>query len=170
MNPFRVVCCAGLLSVLCAVPAVAAHPGCANPEQVGAAQLRQLHYELQVSALNCRNTLPEMPAKWQHYLERHGAALANNAQVLRGYFKSVSAFDRHNTIVTNRLSVLVHETPDYCGIHASLFDKVASLPPPQLISFAAETEGDPMEIRPCPQHKTPPHKAPHHTTTHHKAK
>ncbi len=152
MNPFRAVICACLLSVACAAPATA-RIACANPEQVKAAQLRQLHYELQVAALNCRNDIPLMPTQWLNYVQRHGATLADNARVLRDYFKSTAAFDKHNTVITNRQSVLVHETPGYCEIHTSIFDKVATLTPPQLVAFAVETEGDPMEIHACPQHK-----------------
>lgn len=152
MHPYRAAICACLLSVVCAAP-VAARPPCANPEQVRAAQLRQLHYELQVAALNCRGDVPEMPGKWQSYVQRHGATLNDNAKVLRDYFKGAAAFDRHNTVITNRESVRVHETPGYCEAHAPLLDKVVTLTPPQLIAFAAETVGDPMEIHACPQRK-----------------
>ena len=138
-----------LFSGALAVPA-AARSACANPEQLRAAQLRQLHYELQVAALNCRGDIPEMPLKWQIYVQRHGTTLAENAKVLHAYFKSTAAFDRHNTVVTNRQSVLVQETPGYCDTHAAIFDKVAALTPQQLSAFAAEIEGDPMEIRACP--------------------
>lgn len=152
MNLFRAIFCATVLAGLSIAPAVA-RPACANPEQVKAVQLRQLHDELQVAALNCRGALPEMPAKWEYYVRQHGATLAENARVLRGYFKSAAALDRHNTVVTNRLSAQVHETPGYCDLHVAMFDKVTALTPPQLLVFAAETEGDPMEIHACPPHK-----------------
>ena len=149
-----------LLALLFAVvsfPAAAKSP-CAGPEQVKAAQLRQLHYELQVAALNCRGDVPEMPGKWQSYVHRHGATLNDNARVLRDYFQGAAAFDRHNTVVTNRESALVHETPGYCESHAALFDKVLGLNGAQLSAYAAETVGDPMEIHAC-AHKSEAAKA-----------
>ena len=149
MHSFRAIAYACLLSVACAAP-VAARPPCASPEQVKAAQLRQLHYELQVAALNCRNDMPEMPSKWQGYVQRHGAVLNENAKVLNAYFKSAAAFDRHNTVVTNRESARVHDTPGYCESHSPLFDQVAALSSQQLAPFAAATVGDPMEIHACP--------------------
>jgi hypothetical protein len=143
----RVVLFALLLAVL-SDPA-AAKPPCASPEQVKAAQLRQLHYELQVAALNCRGDVPEMPGKWQSYVHRHGGTLNDNARVLRDYFQGAAAFDRHNTVVTNRESVRVHETPGYCETHTAIFDKVLGLNGPQLSAYASEAVGDPMEIRAC---------------------
>ncbi|MDO8608274.1 MAG: heme utilization protein [Phaeospirillum sp.] len=153
MHPFCVIACVCLLSAACAAPA-AARPPCADSEQVKAAQLRQLHYQLQVAALNCRGDIPEMPAKWQSYVQRHGATLGENAKVLRAYFKGAAAFDRHNTAVTNRESVLVHDTPGYCEIQAPILDKMVTLTPSQLAAFATETIGDPMEVHACPKKAT----------------
>lgn len=148
MHSFRAIACACLLSAVCAAPAFAKSP-CADPEQFRAVQLRQLHYELQVAALNCRGDIPDLPMKWQSYVQHHGATLSDNAKILRGYFRSAAAFDRHNTVITNRESVRVHETPGYCDLHAPLFDKVLTLGPQQLSTFAAETIGDPMEVSAC---------------------
>lgn len=150
LHLFRAAVYACLLSGAFVAPAsAAAKPACANSEQFRAVQLRQLHYELQVAALNCRNDMPEMPMKWQTYVQRHGSALSDNARILHAYFKSPATFDRHNTVVTNRESVRVHETPGYCDIHTTLFDTVAALPPAQLGDFAARTVGMPLDVSAC---------------------
>ena len=91
-----------------------------------------------------------MPGMWQSYVQRHGATLNDNARVLRDYFKGAAAFDRHNTVVTNRESVRVHDTPGYCELHTPIFEKVVTLTGPQLSAFAADSVGDPMEIHACP--------------------
>ncbi len=154
MTPFRTVFRFALFAVLCASPALAApgaaaKAGCATPEQVKAAQLRQFHYQLQVAALNCRGDDPSLPGKWQAYVQRHSGTLSENAKVLHGYFKSAAAFDRHNTILTNRESVVVHDMPGYCEIRAPMFDKAIGLNGPQLHAYASEVVSSPDNIHPC---------------------
>ncbi|CAA7619906.1 heme utilization protein [Magnetospirillum sp. SS-4] len=140
-----------VLACLCAVLIPAAvQADCASPEQVKAAQLRQMHYQLQVAALNCRGDYPDMPGKWQAYVQRHGAALGANARTMQGYFKSATAFDRHNTRITNRESVRVHDHPDYCGMSDAVFDKVVTLGAQQLAAYAGELVGRPTDIPACP--------------------
>ncbi|CCG42622.1 hypothetical protein [Magnetospirillum molischianum] len=122
---------------------------CANPEQIQAAQLRQLHNQLQVAALNCRGEDSSLHAKWGGYVGRFGSTLSDNAQVLRTHFKSAAAFDRYNTQVTNRESVRVHEVDSYCETRAQIFDQVMTMSPPQLIAFAGQTVGRPDHIPDC---------------------
>ncbi|OAN56048.1 heme utilization protein [Paramagnetospirillum marisnigri] len=134
---------------LSAATGAATKAGCASTEQVTAAQLRQFHYQLQVAALNCRADDPSLPGKWQSYIQRHAATLSENAGILLRFFKSASAFDRHNTILTNRESVTVHEINGYCEMRAPQFDKAVSLTGSQLATYAAEVVGSPDNIRPC---------------------
>ncbi len=150
MHPFRATVCAVLLCAAWAAPAVAA---CATPEQVKAAQLRQFHYQLQVAALNCRGDDPSLPGKWQAYVHRHSGTLSDNAKVLQAHFKSASAFDRHNTMLTNRESARVHETPNYCETRALMFDKAAGLNGAQLSAYAAEMVASPDNVHPCREAK-----------------
>ncbi|RAU21409.1 heme utilization protein [Paramagnetospirillum kuznetsovii] len=126
---------------------------CANPEQFQAAQLRQFHYQLQVAALNCRGDDPSLPGKWQDYIRRHAALLADNARTLKAYFKSDSALDRHNTVVTNHESVAVHETPGYCEMRAPMFDKVLTLTRHQMSDYAVEQVPSPDNVRACGEAK-----------------
>jgi hypothetical protein len=146
----RSIACIGLLGLVAATPALANKGSCASPDQVKAAQLRQLHYQLQVAALNCRGDYPDMPGKWETYIHRHGSTLSANARTMQGYFKSAAAFDRYNTKITNRESVRVHETHEYCEQSHPIFDKVVTLAAPQLIAYAGEVVGAPMEISACP--------------------
>lgn len=150
MHSLRAFACALLLAGSWIAPALAA---CATPEQVKAAQLRQFHYQLQVAALNCRGDDPSLPGKWQSYVQRHSATLADNAKVMQGYFKSAAAFDKHNTALTNRESVAVHDTHGYCEMRAPMFDKALTLTGAQLASYAAETVGTPDNIRACQEQK-----------------
>lgn len=153
MNRIRV------LAVVCCLvlPPFAADAGgsgknggaCATPEQIQAAQLRQLHNQLQVAALNCRGEDSSMRAKWGGYVGRFGSALSDNAQVLRAHFKSPAAFDRYNTQVTNRESVRVHEIDSYCETRAQIFDQVMTMTPAELIAFAGQTVGRPEHMSDC---------------------
>jgi hypothetical protein len=140
---------------------------CANPEQIQAAQLRQLHNQLQVAALNCRGEDSSLHAKWGGYVGRFGSTLSDNAQVLRTHFKSPAAFDRYNTQVTNRESVRVHEVDSYCETRAQMFDQVMQMSPPQLIAFAGQTVGRPDHMSDC---AAPVTKAASKTPRHHQPK
>lgn len=152
MNRFRVLavaCCLVLPSVAADARSGAGGGACATPEQIQAAQLRQLHNQLQVAALNCRGEDSSLHAKWGGYVGRFGSTLSDNAQVLRAHFKSPAAFDRYNTQVTNRESVRVHEIESYCETRAQMFDRVMTMSPPQLIAFAGETVGRPDHMSSC---------------------
>jgi hypothetical protein len=143
-----------------ALPALGA--SCGKPEEIRAAQLRQFHYQLQVAALNCRGDDPTLPAKWSSYVQRHGGTMSVNANVMRGYFtrtgKGVAGFDRYNTVLTNRESVRVHETEDYCEMHQPLFEKAIAANGQQLATLASETVGRPVDIAPCGDTGTKPKK------------
>ncbi|CAA7619523.1 conserved exported hypothetical protein [Candidatus Terasakiella magnetica] len=159
-----------VIAILSALAALAAGPAfakgsCATPEQIKAVQFRQLHDELQVAALNCRNDDPTLPGKWTDYVRRFGPALSENAKILTGYFKGTAAFDRHNTKITNRESVRVHETHEgYCEAHAAMFDKVVTLSQPQLLAYASESVGNRHDLTACasgePKKKATDKKAP----------
>lgn len=138
--------------VLFAVPTMV-HAACATPEEVRAAQVRQLHDELQVTALNCRGDDPSLPGKWSSYVGRHGGTMAENAKVMHAYFartgKGAAGFDRYNTSMTNQESIRVHETPGYCESHAAILDRTLDANGHQLALLAAETVGKPSGIIAC---------------------
>jgi hypothetical protein len=144
-----VACCLVIPSFAADARSGAGGGSCATPEQIKAAQLRQLHNQLQVAALNCRGEDSSLHAKWGGYVGRFGSTLSDNAQVLRTHFKSPAAFDRYNTQVTNRESVRVHEVEAYCETRAQMFEQVMSMSPPQLIAFAGETVGRPDHLSTC---------------------
>jgi hypothetical protein len=154
VNRFRVLavaCCLVLPAIAAdARPASKSGGACASPEQVKAAQLRQLHDQLQVAALNCRGEDATLHAKWGSYVGRFGSTLSDNARVLRTHFKTPAAFDRYNTEVTNFESVRVHETEQYCETRAQMFEKVMTMSPAQFANFAAETVGRPSHVNACP--------------------
>jgi hypothetical protein len=133
----------------------AAKSACSTPEEVKAVQLRQLHNELQVAALNCRGDDPSMPGRYAAYVQRFGPALNSNAGELRRFFARTAGgdgnrgLDHFNTAVTNRESVRVHEIPGYCELHAPMFDKLMGMDQHQLVTFAAETVGTPEAVRSC---------------------
>lgn len=146
-----------VLAIAAASPALA-KGACATPEEVKAAQVRQFHYQLQVAALNCRGDDPSLPGKWSAYIHHHGGTMSDNAKVMRGYFqrtgKGMAGFDRHNTVLTNRESVRVHETEGYCEINAPLFDKAAKANAAQLAVLAGETVGHPIDVAACTEQRT----------------
>jgi len=122
---------------------------CASPEQIRAAQVRQLHDQFQVAALNCRGDDSTLHEKWSSYVSRFSGTMSENAQILRGLFKSQAGFDRYNTKVTNYESVRVHEVDDYCVSRSQMFDQVLSMSPSQFGDFAATTIGRPDHVTPC---------------------
>lgn len=138
-------------------PAAAGAASCGSAEEIKAAQLRQFHYRLQVAALNCRGDDPSLPGKWASYVHHHGATMSNNAKVMRGYFSrnggGAGAFDRFNTVLTNRESVTVHETEGYCEQNAPLFEKAMHANSAQLISLAGEVVGKPIDISACTEQR-----------------
>ena len=152
MHPIRAIAVACLLIPSLAAPLAAKSP-CGTAEEIAAAQLRQFHYELQVAALNCRGDDPSLSGKWAAYVQRHGATLSENATVMRGYFvrtgKGAAAFDRFNTVITNRESIRVHEIPGYCDLHGTLFDQVLADDQKQLVALANAMVGKPADIHAC---------------------
>lgn len=138
-------------------PAAAGAASCGSPDEVKAAQLRQFHYRLQVAALNCRGDDPSLPGKWAGYVHHHGGTMSENAKVMRGYFSrtgaGTAAFDRFNTVLTNRESVTVHETENYCELSAPLFDKAMHANAAQLIALAGEVVGRPADIAACSEQR-----------------
>lgn len=138
-------------------PAAASAASCGSAEEIKAAQLRQFHYRLQVAALNCRGDDPSLPGKWAGYIHRHGGTMSENAKVMRTYFSrtgaGVAAFDRFNTVLTNRESVTVHETEGYCELSAPLFDKAMHATSAQLVALAGEVVGRPTDISACTEQR-----------------
>lgn len=122
----------------------AAKTACYTPEEMRAAQLRQLHIQLQVASLNCRTTDAELPAKYGSYIHRFGGALHTNARVLEGHFARNGGdqrrqMDRYVTQLANEESQRAHLVADYCEDHTPLFDHILSLKPTELEAFAAHT-------------------------------
>lgn len=107
-------------------------------------QLRQLHVQLQVAALNCRGDDPSLPGKYASYVHRFGTTLADNAKVLRGHFaKNGGNMDRYMTVLANDESQRAHQIEGYCESHTPLFDKLSVMKPHDLEPFAAASMDKP---------------------------
>lgn len=145
------------LTISVLAPTAATAASCGSAEEVRAAQLRQFHYRLQVATLNCRADDPSLPGKWGDYVHHHGGTMSENAKVMRGYFSrtgaGAAAFDRFNTVLTNRESITVHQTEGYCEMNASLFDRATRANAAQLTALAGEVVGRPTDIAPCTEQR-----------------
>lgn len=133
---------AALITVSTALPAFAG--GCVNAAEARALQVRQLHVQLQVASLNCRDDDPSLPGKYASYIHRFGAPLSDNAKVLRGHFaRNGGNIDRYMTVLANDESQRAHLVDGYCEGHAPLFEKLSSMKPSELEHFAAATMDKP---------------------------
>ncbi|MGE5504530.1 MAG: heme utilization protein [Actinomycetota bacterium] len=130
------------VTAACLAAGVAQASACFTPEEMRAAQLRQLHVQLQVASLNCRTTDAELPAKYGSYVQRFGGALNANARVLEDHFARSHGkdhrrqMDRYVTQLANEESQRAHVVADYCEDHAPLFDRILALKPAELEGFA----------------------------------
>lgn len=154
MSSVRAAALAVLMSAAVAAP-LAAKPACYTPEEVRAAQLRQLHTEMMVAALKCGD--PELRSKYNEYVRRFGSPLNQNAKVLQSHFArhygkdQTRQFDRYITQLANDASIRAQSTADYCGIQEPLFDKVLALKPAELEGFATGQVGKPHAATACTQ-------------------
>lgn len=146
IHPARLVV-AALLSVSCAVPALAA-PACLSATDARAMQVRQLHIQLQVASLNCRADDPSLPGKYAAYVHRFDGALGDNARALKSYFARTGGgkdatrqMDRYVTVLANDESQRAHIAENYCEQHTPLFESLLGLKPRELEDFASRTIG-----------------------------
>lgn len=148
MNIARIAVLTVLVSALAAT--AAAKPPCFNAAEMRAAQMRQLHVQLQVASLNCRAGFPELPGQYASYVQRFAPALNSNAKVLEDHFSQHFGkdhrrqFDRFVTSLANEESQRAHQIPDYCEDHAPLFDKIMGLKHQELEGFAARAVAHPV--------------------------
>ncbi|CAA7612738.1 heme utilization protein [Magnetospirillum sp. UT-4] len=129
---------------LAAAAPVAAQARCANPPEVRALQVRQLHIQLQVASLNCRVDDPSLPGKYAAYVNRFGGALSDNAKVLKAHYaRSGTNMDRAMTSMANDESQRAHLVENYCEQHVPLFERLSALKPGELEHFASTTMDQP---------------------------
>jgi hypothetical protein len=157
LNIVRITALAVLVSVLAATGAAAKAP-CFNAAEMRAAQMRQLHIQLQVASLNCRAGYPELAGQYASYVQRFTQPLALNAKVLDGHFSQHFGkdhrrqFDRFVTSLANEESQRAHHAADYCEDHAPLFDKILDLKQNELEGFATHAVTHPVATA-CPEPK-----------------
>lgn len=129
-----------------AQPALASQ-ACLNSAEARAWQVRQLHIQLQVASLNCREDDASLPGKYGNYVQRFNSALGDNAKILRGYFsRSGSNLDRQMTVMANEESQRAHLVDNYCEGHVPLFDRLAALKPRELEGFATTVVDKPDNL------------------------
>ncbi|MBI2236660.1 MAG: heme utilization protein [Magnetospirillum sp.] len=148
MNIARITALTVLISALAGTAAAA--PPCFNAPEMRAAQMRQLHVQLQVASLNCRAGFPELPGQYASYVQRFAQTLALNAKVLEGHFSQHFGkdhrrqFDRFVTSLANEESQRAHQVANYCEDHAPLFDKIMALKHQELEGFATRAVAHPV--------------------------
>lgn len=142
MNRLSCAAAALVLTVAAGFPALAA--SCLDPAEARALQVRQLHIQLQVAALNCRTDDPSLPGKYASYVNRFGGALSDNARILKRHFARTGGnMDRHMTVLANDESQRAHLVEGYCESHTPLFETLAGIKPQELEHMAVATLGMP---------------------------
>ncbi len=145
---------AALLAASFSLPA-AAKPLCYGAQDVRAMQFRQLQVELMVGALKCQDPELGLRGKYASYVGKFGPALNANAKDLRSLFnrlgKGLNGMDRYMTELSNDASMRSQHIEDYCGYQAETFDKVLSLKPHELETWAADKIDKPTAAVSCSQ-------------------
>ena len=124
--------------------AVAASPG-PNSTEVKAFHFRAFQTEMMVAALKCRDAVEgDVSSVYNHFVMKHRALMAENAQVLKAYFKRVYAprdagrMDGLMTRLANAASERAHEQKDYCATSYNRLREALALDPKALVNFVAD--------------------------------
>jgi hypothetical protein len=139
-------------ALLAATPVIAASK-CDTPAEIGAMQFRQLQIELMVATLKCEGDF-DYRGQYGAYVHGASAALADNTRQLRAMFshhgKSAAMLDRYLTGMSNDAQIRSQSTENYCEGKAATLERIATLKPVELHTFAAETIGLPYGGEACP--------------------
>jgi hypothetical protein len=102
--------------VLVALIAQPASAACWEPQEYEAARVRDLQTMLMVSALQCRGTIPEMPAAYNRFVNRARGVLQEGEKALLAHFLREGdklAYDRFTTALANKYAEL-GQHPEFC--------------------------------------------------------
>lgn len=124
--------------------AIAASPG-PNSTEVKAFHFRAFQTEMMVAALKCRDSKEgDVSSLYNNFISKHRSLMAENAQVLKAYFKRVYAprdagrMDNLMTRLANDASQRAHDQKDYCGTSYTRLRDALALDQHALVNYVAD--------------------------------
>jgi len=134
--------------------AAQAAPACFTKTELPAAHLRALQQQFNVAALNCQTLGSDAPTFASHYnkfVQRFGAQLASNGEVLKRHFGHLNALDHWITLIANDAGSQVINQPNFCQLAWDRLDDMIALEPAAMEVYASKTEAAGNLATPCPE-------------------
>jgi len=128
---------------------------CWYPNEIKAAQLRDLHARLMVGTLHCRANNPVFESEYNDFVEHRRTVLDKNIAILKDHFQREAgedaqiAYDRYSTVLANAQASQDYANPDTCAQIGMLLRAAAAADDRDLLLLAQTVERVP-ESNGCP--------------------
>ena len=150
-----------LLSTLVMFGTNAYATSCWYPNEIKAAQMRDLHAQLMVGTLHCRASNPVFESEYNEFVDRRHDVLDGNIAILKDHFQRESgsdgqiAYDRYSTVLANAQASKDYANPDTCAQIGMLLRAATNANDTDLLLLAQTVERAP-ESNGCPSNATLP--------------
>lgn len=150
-----------LLSTLVMFGTNAYATSCWYPNEIKAAQMRDLHAQLMVGTLHCRASNPVFESEYNEFVDRRHDVLDGNIAILKDHFQRESgsdgqiAYDRYSTVLANAQASKDYANPDTCAQIGMLLRAATNANDMDLLLLAQTVERAP-ESNGCPSNATLP--------------
>ena len=150
-----------LLSTLVMFGTNAYATSCWYPNEIKAAQMRDLHAQLMVGTLHCRASNPVFESEYNEFVDRRHDVLDGNIAILKDHFQRESgsdgqiAYDRYSTVLANAQASKDYANPDTCAQIGMLLRAATNANDTDLLLLAQTVERAP-ESNGCPSNAALP--------------
>lgn len=150
-----------LLSTLVMFGTNAYATSCWYPNEIKAAQMRDLHAQLMVGTLHCRAGNPVFESEYNEFVDRRHDVLDGNIAILKDHFQRESgsdgqiAYDRYSTVLANAQASKDYANPDTCAQIGMLLRAATNANDTDLLLLAQTVERAP-ESNGCPSNAALP--------------
>jgi len=150
-----------LLSTLVMFGTNAYATSCWYPNEIKAAQMRDLHAQLMVGTLHCRASNPVFESEYNEFVDRRHDVLDGNIAILKDHFQRESgsdgqiAYDRYSTVLANAQASKDYANPDTCAQIGMLLRTATNANDTDLLLLAQTVERAP-ESNGCPSNAALP--------------
>ena len=150
-----------LLSTLVMFGTNAYATSCWYPNEIKAAQMRDLHAQLMVGTLHCRAGNPVFESEYNEFVDRRHDVLDGNIAILKDHFQRESgsdgqiAYDRYSTVLANAQASKDYANPDTCAQIGMLLRTATNANDTDLLLLAQTVERAP-ESNGCPSNAALP--------------
>ena len=134
---------------------------CWYPNEIKAAQMRDLHAQLMVGTLHCRAGNPVFESEYNEFVDRRHDVLDGNIAILKDHFQRESgsdgqiAYDRYSTVLANAQASKDYANPDTCAQIGMLLRAATNANDTDLLLLAQTVERAP-ESNGCPSNAALP--------------